>query len=167
MSKHLFGAIVTPHGIAANNRGENEGNLTTLQKVLWNGEVHSTVSAEAIRWAIRADWQRRKLPVNRTWDEATRRHAWQDQEFLQSGQPFVDGRRARIYVPAGDQGRGGRRPGGGDGGTATATATARPDTGAAFAVRGDARDLAEPLVGRRGVQRGRRRRNACRQPQRE
>src|SRR5436309_3246076 len=55
MSKHLFGAVVTPHGIAANNRGENEGNLTTLQKVLWNGDVHTTVSAEAIRWAVRDD----------------------------------------------------------------------------------------------------------------
>lgn len=90
MSKHLFGAVATPQGIAANNRGENEGNMTTLQKILWNGDVHSTVSAEAIRWAIRADWQRRGLPVNRTWDETTRQHSWQDQAFQQSGEPFLD-----------------------------------------------------------------------------
>lgn len=90
MSKHLFGAIVTPHGIAANNRGENEGNLTTLQKVLWNGDVHSTVSAEAIRWAIRGEWQRRGLPVNRAWDETSRRHTWQDADFLKGGEPYVD-----------------------------------------------------------------------------
>ena len=51
MSKHLFGIVVTPYGAAANNRGENEGNITTLQKLLWKGEVHTTVSAEAIRWA--------------------------------------------------------------------------------------------------------------------
>jgi len=90
VSKHLFGAIATPHGVAANNRGENEGNMTTLQKILWNGEVHSTVSAEAIRWAIRADWQRREYKVNRTWDEKTRRHAWQDPDFLQEGVPYID-----------------------------------------------------------------------------
>ena len=90
MSKHLFGAIVTPHGIAANNRGENEGNTTTLQKILWNGDVHSTVSAEAIRWAIRADWQRRGLAVNRWWNEDTRRQTWQDPDFEQEGKPFTD-----------------------------------------------------------------------------
>ena len=52
MSKHLFGLVVTPYGTAANNRGENEGNITTLQKILWKNEVHTTVSAEAIRWAF-------------------------------------------------------------------------------------------------------------------
>lgn len=31
MTWHLHGAIVTSHGTAANNRGDNEGNLTTLQ----------------------------------------------------------------------------------------------------------------------------------------
>jgi len=30
MSKHLFGLVVTSHGTAANNRGENEGNITTV-----------------------------------------------------------------------------------------------------------------------------------------
>jgi CRISPR-associated protein Cst2 len=43
VSKHLFGLVITPHGTAANNRGENEGNITTLQKLLWNGEAHTTV----------------------------------------------------------------------------------------------------------------------------
>lgn len=90
MSKHLFGAIVTPHGVAANNRGENEGNMTTLQKVLWNGEVYTTISAEAIRWAIRANWQRRGLAVNRSWDENVRRHDWQDPDFQHEGAPYID-----------------------------------------------------------------------------
>lgn len=90
MSKHLFGAIVTSHGIAANNRGESEGNTTTLQKILWGCEVHTTVSAEAIRWAIRADWQRRGLSVNRRWQEDTRRHAWQDADFEQEGRAYAD-----------------------------------------------------------------------------
>ena len=39
MSKHLFGIICTHHGTAANNRGETEGNTTTLQKILWQGDV--------------------------------------------------------------------------------------------------------------------------------
>ena len=40
MSQHLFAAIVTHHGTAANNRGESDGNITTLQKLLWQGQVH-------------------------------------------------------------------------------------------------------------------------------
>ncbi len=81
MSWHLFGICVTGHGVAANNRGETEGHITTLQKILWNGEVHTTVSAEAIRWAMRYHWQRCGLPVNRTWDEAAAQHRWQDPTF--------------------------------------------------------------------------------------
>ena len=73
MSKHLFGIVLTPHGIAANNRGETEGNITTLQKILWRGEQYTTVSAEAIRWAIRWFWQQKlfdsDVGLNRTWEE--------------------------------------------------------------------------------------------------
>ena len=50
MSLHLFGSVLTAHGVAANNRGENEGNISALQKLLWKGKVHTTVSSEAIRW---------------------------------------------------------------------------------------------------------------------
>ncbi|HMW03361.1 MAG TPA: type I-B CRISPR-associated protein Cas7/Cst2/DevR, partial [Acidobacteriota bacterium] len=57
MTFHLFGNVLTRYGAAANNRGENEGNITTLQKLLWKGQVHTTVSAEAIRWALRYHWQ--------------------------------------------------------------------------------------------------------------
>jgi CRISPR-associated protein Cst2 len=83
MSKHLFGLIVTPYGAAANNRGETEGNITTLQKILWKNEVHTTVSAEAIRWALRYFWQRRNGndSVNRRWNEETGEHDWQDQTW--------------------------------------------------------------------------------------
>ncbi|BAY32868.1 CRISPR-associated negative autoregulator [Nostoc carneum NIES-2107] len=66
---HLFGNILTIYGTAANNRGENEGNITTLQKINWKGEVHTTVSAEAIRWALRYYWQNNGYEVNRRWDE--------------------------------------------------------------------------------------------------
>ena len=83
MSKHLFGLIVTPYGAAANNRGENEGNITTLQKLLWKNEIHTTVSAEAIRWALRYFWQKRDgdKSVNRQWDDETADHRWQDQTW--------------------------------------------------------------------------------------
>ncbi len=83
MAFHLFGNILTCHGTAANNRGENEGNITTLQKILWKGEVHSTVSAEAIRWALRYYWQTSDInhAVNRQWDDDLNDNTWQNQNF--------------------------------------------------------------------------------------
>ena len=77
MSLHVFANFVTPFGTAANNRAETEGNITTLQKLLWQGDVHSTISAEAIRFALR-----RRLATledqgtNRTWNEDARRNEW-------------------------------------------------------------------------------------------
>ena len=53
MAHHLFGTVLTPHGIASNNRGESAGNVTTLQKVIKDDGLFTTVSAEAIRYAIR------------------------------------------------------------------------------------------------------------------
>lgn len=82
MSTHVFGAIATHHGIAANNRGETDGNVTTLQKILWHGQVHTTVSAEAIRFALRrllADAE--KSGTNRMWDEDKRANTWQKDDF--------------------------------------------------------------------------------------
>ena len=80
MSLHVFANFVTPFGTAANNRAENEGNITTLQKLLWMGETHSTVSAEAIRFALR-----RRLgmveEINRNWDEHDRANVWKDHTF--------------------------------------------------------------------------------------
>jgi len=81
MSKHLFGLIVTPYGPAANNRGENDGNITTLQKLLWKGDVHTTVSAEAIRWALRYYWEKNGDQVNRQWNEEKYDHEWRDSSW--------------------------------------------------------------------------------------
>lgn len=78
MSLHVFGAIVTGYGCAANNRGESEGNITTLQKVLWKGQVHTTVSSEAIRWALRYYWQKQGMDVNRVWNDEKEDHEWRD-----------------------------------------------------------------------------------------
>lgn len=80
MSLHVFASFVTSFGTAANNRAENEGNITTLQKLLWMGETHSTVSAEAIRFALRRLLSASE-ETNRSWDEASRANAWKDNQF--------------------------------------------------------------------------------------
>ena len=93
MSLHVFANFVTPFGTAANNRAETEGNITTLQKLLWCGETHSTVSAEAIRFALR-----RRLgaseATNREWDEGERANGWKDPDFKgwkkESGNTYID-----------------------------------------------------------------------------
>lgn len=65
MSVHIFGMLLTHEGTYSNNRGENEGNTNTLQKVIRNGDLYTTVSAEAIRYALRDGWQREGHKVNR------------------------------------------------------------------------------------------------------
>jgi CRISPR-associated protein Cst2 len=93
MSLHIFGAIVTHHGTAANNRAETEGNITTLQKLLWHGRVHSTVSAEAIRFALRRRFAELE-PTNRYWDESGSKPAnnWNDPSFTKwaAGESYID-----------------------------------------------------------------------------
>ncbi len=96
MSLHIFGAIITTPGIAANNRGENDGNITTLQKILWGGQVCTTVSAEAIRWAVRYFWQMTGIPVNRVWDENKADHVWQDPRW----QAWTDEKAVTKAFPA-------------------------------------------------------------------
>ncbi len=68
MTQHLFGAVLTPEGVASNNRGENAGNVSTLQKLLRRGETFTTVSAEAIRFALREHWTAVGEKVNRNID---------------------------------------------------------------------------------------------------
>lgn len=80
MALHIFANIVTSYGTAANNRAENEGNITTLQKIIWKGQTHSTVSAEAIRFAIRRQLAETE-ETNRSWDEESRANAWKDHKF--------------------------------------------------------------------------------------
>lgn len=81
MSWNLYAAVLTPLAPAANNRGETEGNTTTLQKLVWRGSVHTCVSAEAIRFALRRGFQDQGLPVNRTWNEAAGENEWKDPRF--------------------------------------------------------------------------------------
>jgi CRISPR-associated protein Cst2 len=93
MSLHVFANFVTPFGTAANNRAETEGNITTLQKLLWQGETHSTVSAEAIRFALRRRFGAAEQ-TNRVWDEAVRANVWEDHQFkgwaTDKGKTFID-----------------------------------------------------------------------------
>ncbi|MEM8723131.1 MAG: type I-B CRISPR-associated protein Cas7/Cst2/DevR [Cyanobacteria bacterium P01_G01_bin.39] len=84
MTFHSHGNILTFYGVAANNRGENQGNITTLQKLLWKEETHTKVSSEAIRWAIRYYWQKAGIPVNRVWNDDLPNEQnphWQDPGF--------------------------------------------------------------------------------------
>ncbi len=95
MSLHVFAAIVTATGTAANNRGLTEGNITTLQKLVWNGQVHTTVSAESIRFALRRRLQEEGEPCNRAYDDASRANSWRDSAFSAwgpkpKGEPYAD-----------------------------------------------------------------------------
>ena len=92
MSLHVFGAILSHHGTAANNRGETEGNITTLQKLLWMGKVHTTVSAESIRFALRRRLGEHEK-TNRRWDEEFRSNVWEDAEFKAWSKPDAD-----VYI---------------------------------------------------------------------
>jgi len=85
---HLFGNLLTSYGTAANNRGENEGNITPLQKLEWKGETHTTVSAEAIRWALRYYWQKAGYRVNRRWDDHANEFVWENPDFDDAS--FID-----------------------------------------------------------------------------
>ena len=94
MSLHVFANIATPYGTAANNRAETEGNITTLQKLIWNGETHTTVSAEAIRFALRRLLaEKEDKGTNRSWDEKDRTNVWQDASFAGwngKGKTYID-----------------------------------------------------------------------------
>lgn len=65
---YLYGTILTGEAVAANNRGDNIGNTTTLQKVFLQDDLHTSVSAEAIRFAIRYRFQLEGEKVNRSYD---------------------------------------------------------------------------------------------------
>lgn len=68
---YLYGTILTAEAVAANNRGDNIGSTTTLQKVFVGDDLHTSVSAEAIRFALRHRFQLEGHPVDRTYDVET------------------------------------------------------------------------------------------------
>ena len=89
MSLHVFGTILTARSVAANNRGENEGNATTLQKVVRDGALYSTVSGEAVRYALREVWSEDDdLELNRV--VSHRGSEWRDSEFKKGWEKYID-----------------------------------------------------------------------------
>lgn len=97
MTMHLFGTVITAQAVAHNNRGESEGTVSTLQKVIRDGDIYSTVSGEAIRYALREGWQsdpKLKPSLNRQVGQASASadgsdSKWEDKKFEQPGR-FVD-----------------------------------------------------------------------------
>lgn len=77
---YLYGTILTGEAVAANNRGDNLGNTTTLQKVFHNDDLHTSVSAESIRFALRYRFQLEGLTTNRKYDAATNALTYSDEK---------------------------------------------------------------------------------------
>lgn len=89
MSLHVFGTVPTARAVAANNRGENEGTATTLQKVIRNGDLFSTVSSEAIRYSIREGWlDEEAVELNRV--VSHHGSEWEDREFKKGWEKYID-----------------------------------------------------------------------------
>jgi CRISPR-associated protein Cst2 len=85
MLQYVYGAVVTAEGCAANNRGKNAGNNTTLQKAVYHGQEHSTISAESVRFALRYWLQQQGVPVNRKFDKDTNKFVFQDEKYVTWG----------------------------------------------------------------------------------
>ncbi|WP_437724491.1 CRISPR-associated protein [Sorangium sp. So ce861] len=92
-TNYLYGTVLTGEAVAANNRGENIGNTTTLQKVFHHDDLHTSVSAEAIRFAIRYRFQLQGLRVNRSYDGGLGKLVYVDEKrtgWDPSREVFVD-----------------------------------------------------------------------------
>src|SRR5262245_61078701 len=94
-TNYLYGTILTSESVAANNRGDNIGNTTTLQKVFHQDDLHTSVSAEAIRFAIRYRFQLelQDLQVNRKYNPDTGKVKYKDDKWTDwspSDDVFVD-----------------------------------------------------------------------------
>ena len=87
---YLYATILTGEAVAANNRGDNLGNTTTLQKVFHQDDVHTSISAEAIRFALRYRFQLAGLPVNRRYDGDRLIYADEKRTYWGSRTPFID-----------------------------------------------------------------------------
>jgi CRISPR-associated protein Cst2 len=92
---YLYGTILTGEAVAANNRGDNIGNTTTLQKVFHQDDLHTSVSAEAIRFAIRYRFQLENSKVNRKYDSSSANPIHYEDEKRQHWDPkapevFID-----------------------------------------------------------------------------
>jgi CRISPR-associated protein Cst2 len=92
-TNYIYGTILTSEAVAANNRGDNIGNTTTLQKVFHQDDLHTSVSAEAIRFAIRYRFQLEGLNVNRSYDSDAGKLYFEDEKRAKwnpSDEVFID-----------------------------------------------------------------------------
>lgn len=92
-TNYLYGTILTGEAVAANNRGDNIGNTMTLQKVFHQDDLHSSVSAEAIRFALRYRFQLEGLKTNRRYDINAGRLTYEDEKrttWNPDGEVFID-----------------------------------------------------------------------------
>jgi len=92
-TNYLYGTILTGEAVAANNRGDNIGNTTTLQKVFHQDDLHTSVSAEAIRFALRYRFQLENLNINRSYDPEAGRLDYDDEKRTKwnpAGDVFID-----------------------------------------------------------------------------
>lgn len=80
---YLYATILTDEAVAANNRGDNIGNTPTLQKVFHQDDLHTTVSAESIRFALRYRFQLELEDerINRTYNMATGKVKFKDDKW--------------------------------------------------------------------------------------
>jgi CRISPR-associated protein Cst2 len=92
-TNYLYGTVLTGEAVAANNRGENIGNTTTLQKVFVKDDLHTSVSAEAIRFALRYRFQLEGLSVNRRYDAVAGKLGYNDEKRVNwdpNGEVYID-----------------------------------------------------------------------------
>lgn len=92
-TNYIYGTILTGEAVAANNRGDNLGNTTTLQKVFHQDDLHTSVSAEAIRFAIRYRFQLEGLNINRSYDSDAGKLYFEDEKranWNPNGEVFID-----------------------------------------------------------------------------
>ena len=94
-TNYIYGTILTGEGVAANNRGDNIGNTTTLQKVFHQDDLHTSVSAESIRFALRYRLQLEGLEdrLNRTYDPEVGKLDYKDEKrtgWNPKGEVFID-----------------------------------------------------------------------------
>lgn len=89
---YLYGTILTGEGVAANNRGDNIGNTTTLQKVFVKDELHTSISGEAIRFALRYRFQLEAPDsVNRTFENGKLNFKDEDRSYWAPGKElYID-----------------------------------------------------------------------------
>jgi len=92
-TNYLYGTVLTGEAVAANNRGDNIGNTTTLQKVFHQDDLHTSVSAESIRFALRYRFQLENLKINRSYDPEAGKLNYEDEKrttWNPDGDVFVD-----------------------------------------------------------------------------